>query len=142
MRGPPRPRPKPKTLIEVFTELEKKLIKEDEMFPVLLSDKERRENEIINNFPKEISSSFVKQFEKQILKNHCQQGLEELSKRGGLHPTELCSAMYGVDIGVYFGKRPMSHAQTVFAINMITMKLNDFKKEENHRAIRPDLEIT
>lgn len=128
MRGPPRPRPKPKTLMEVFAELDNTPIEEGEMFPILMSTEEWR-NEYINNIPKEIPIAFVKQFEKQIKRNHGQQNIEELKKRGGLHPTELCAAMYGVGFEVYFGKRPMTHGQTVFAINMIMMKLNDFKEK-------------
>ena len=121
--------PKPKTLMEVFAELDNTPIEEGEMFPILMSAEEWRKD-YISPIPREIPTAFVKQFEKQILKNHCNQSIKELKRRGGLHPTELCAAMYGVDFHVYFGKTPITDGQTVFAINMIMMKLNDFKEKE------------
>lgn len=98
------------------------------MFPILLNQKEWDSENIKKvTFPKTIPIGFVSQFEKQIYKNHGQT-VERLAERGGLHPTELCAAMYGMDLYTYFGKKPMDDAQTVFSLAMIVMKLHDFNK--------------
>jgi hypothetical protein len=98
------------------------------MFPILMNQKEWDNTDIKKLYiPKTIPIGFVSQFEKQIYKNHGQT-IERLAERGGLHPTELCAAMYGMDLYTYFGRKPLTHSQTVFSLAMITMKVNDFKK--------------
>lgn len=99
------------------------------MFPILMNQKELEDKDISKlNFPKTLPIEFVNQFEKQILKNHDNQSIERLAERGGLHPTEFCAAMYGMDLYTYFGRKPMINSQTVFSLTMIIMKLNDFEK--------------
>jgi len=98
------------------------------MFPLLMDQKEWDDKNISKlNIPKTLPIEFIKQYEKQIHKNH-DQTVEKLAERGGLHPTELVAAIYGMDLATYFGKRPMTTTQTVFSISMIAMKLNDFQK--------------
>jgi hypothetical protein len=89
--------------------------------------KELNHRGIHRELPKELPMEFVQQFQEQIEKNHFQP-LERLAQRGGLHPTELCAAMYNMDINKYFGKNKLSDAQTKFAINLLILKLNEFNK--------------
>jgi hypothetical protein len=104
------------------------------MFPILMHQKEWDSENIKKIIvPKTIPIEFVRQFQDQIYKNHGQ-SVERLAERGGLHPTELCAAMYGLDLYTYFGRKPMNDAQTVFSLAMIVMKLNNFKKEANYNA--------
>lgn len=111
------------------------------MFPILLDHAERvrlEEKGYItpkgkdpnpNQIPKQLPMDFVKRFEDQIKKNH-DQTLERLAERGGLHPTELCAAMYGMDINLYFGNRKdMGDDQTIFAINLLMLRLNEFNRK-------------
>ena len=105
------------------------------MFPILMDQDER---ERISNLkgilketlliPEELPIEFVEQFRDQIEKNH-DQTIEQL---GGLHPRELVAAIYGVSLEVYFGltKKHLSDEQTVFALTMIEMRLNEFNKKE------------
>lgn len=81
-----------------------------------------------NQLPKELPFKFVEQYQEQIEKNHFQP-IERLRERGGLHPTELCAAMYGMDVHTYFGKEKLTMDQTVFAVNMIMLRLHEFKRE-------------
>jgi len=104
------------------------------MFPILMDQKEReRLSEFKPLFgfeiPNELSIAFINQFRKQIEFNH-DQTVERLAERGGLHPRELVAAIYGMDVPTYFGKmkNQLSDEQTVFALNMLRMKLNEFEK--------------
>jgi hypothetical protein len=97
------------------------------MFPVMMDQREWEELNY-HGIPKQLPMPFVKQFEDQLKKNH-DQTVERLAERGGLHPTELCCAMYGMDIYKYFGKRTkIEDAQTKFAINMIVLRLREYNR--------------
>jgi hypothetical protein len=100
------------------------------MFPILMNSREREELKGYN-VPKGLPIAFVNQFRGQIEKNHGQT-IERLAQRGGLHPREVCAAMYGFDLTVYFGKdRPhLNNEQTVFSITLINKKLMDYEKRE------------
>ena len=106
------------------------------MFPILMDQRERERLSEFKPFfefdiPDKLSIAFINQFRKQIEKNH-DQTVERLSERGGLHPRELVAAIYGMDLRTYFGamKSQLSDEQTVFALNMLRMKLKEFEKEE------------
>lgn len=100
------------------------------MFPVLMDQKEK-ERLSKYSIPDQLPIAFVNQFKKQIEKNH-DQSIEKLAERGGLHPRELIAAIYGISLQTYFGKvqEQLSDEQTIFAINLITLKLKDFEKNE------------
>ena len=105
------------------------------MFPILMDQKEKErlsEFELLygSGIPDQLPIAFINQYREQIEKNQGQT-IEELIEIGGIHPRELVPAMYGMDLQIYFGKMEsqLSDEQTVFALNMIRMKLNDFKKE-------------
>jgi hypothetical protein len=102
------------------------------MFPIMMDEREWKElNNLDDPFklPKEVPMDFVKQFHSRILKTHSQTP-EELKRRGGLHPTELCAAIYDQNFFTYWGHKKITDEKTTFAINMITMKLNDYNKEK------------
>ena len=121
-RGPPKPRPKPQPRP-----------KEKIMFPVMMNEREWQElNNLDDPFklPKELPMKFIKQFENRINKTHGQTP-ERLAERGGMTPSEICAAMYDQNFFTYWGHKKITDEQTVFAINMITMKLNEFNKKED-----------
>lgn len=101
------------------------------MFPVMMKEKEWQELNNVKGFqvPRELPMEFVNQYREQIEKNH-DQTVERLAERGGLHPTEFCCAMYKMDLPTYFGERPMTDEQTIFALNMISLRLNEFNRED------------
>ena len=116
-RGPPNPRPKP--LLRP---------KGNIMFKVMMDEREWKTLNT-DQLPKQLPMEFIKQFHIRILKTHSQTP-DELTRRGGLHPTEICAAMYDKNFFTYWGDKKITDEQTTFAINMIIMKLNVYIKEK------------
>jgi hypothetical protein len=52
-----------------------------------------------------------------------------------MNPTEICAAIYDKNFFTYWGNKKITDEQTTFAINMITMKLNAYIKENKNGKI-------
>ena len=107
------------------------------MFKVMMDEKEWKELNTLDDpfkLPRELPMKFMAQFRVRIMKTH-DQTIERLSERGGLHPTEICAAMYDKNFFTYWGDKKITDEQTKFAINMIIMKLNDYNKEKVNEKI-------
>ncbi len=102
------------------------------MFPIMMDEKEW-ENLNTDQLPRRVPMKFMAQFRVRIMKTH-DQTIERLTERGGLHPTEICAAMYDKNFFTYWGNKKITDEQTKFAINMIALKLNDYIREEAKRG--------
>jgi hypothetical protein len=93
--------------------------------------KDERERLSFIDIPDSLPIKFIKQFEDAIIKQH-HKNVEGVIKKGGLHPREICSCIYDVPLQTYFGRvqEQLSDEQTIFAVNLIILKLRDFEKNE------------
>jgi hypothetical protein len=98
------------------------------MFPIMM-DENKWETLNDDQLPRRVPMEFMAQFRVRIMKTH-DQTIERLAERGGMHPTEICAAMYDKDFYTYWGDKKITDKQTTFAINMIALKLNAYIKKK------------